>query len=108
LDAGRRRPAAAARGRAALRGRVHLARDLHGTATDRAAAARSRPLGRDRPLPRRGPQQPRPLASTRQSWQDAAVGQRYEVIRTEDPLETHLLVDHEAKARVALAPARGG
>ena len=33
---------------------------------------------------------------------------RYEVIRTEDPLETHLLVDHEAKARVVLAPARGG
>jgi galactose mutarotase-like enzyme len=36
------------------------------------------------------------------------VALRYEVIRTEDPLETHLLVDHEAKARVALAPARGG
>ena len=33
---------------------------------------------------------------------------RYEVIRTEDPLETHLLVDHEAKARVVLAPTRGG
>jgi galactose mutarotase-like enzyme len=33
---------------------------------------------------------------------------RYEVIRTEDPLETHLLVDHEAKARVVLAPGRGG
>ncbi|HSZ83543.1 MAG TPA: hypothetical protein VLA14_14755 [Polyangia bacterium] len=33
---------------------------------------------------------------------------RYEVIRTEDALETHLLVDHEAKARVVLAPARGG
>ena len=37
-----------------------------------------------------------------------AVGLRYEVIRTEDPLETHLLVDHEAKARVVLAPTRGG
>jgi galactose mutarotase-like enzyme len=37
-----------------------------------------------------------------------AVAGRYEVIRTEDPLETHLLVDHEAKARVVLAPARGG
>jgi galactose mutarotase-like enzyme len=37
---------------------------------------------------------------------DVAV--RYEVIQTEDPLETHLLVDHEAKARVVLAPARGG
>ncbi len=36
------------------------------------------------------------------------VGLRYEVIRTEDPLETHLLVDHEAKARVVLAPTRGG
>jgi galactose mutarotase-like enzyme len=36
------------------------------------------------------------------------VAARYEVIRTEDPLETHLLVDHEAKARVVLAPARGG
>jgi galactose mutarotase-like enzyme len=36
------------------------------------------------------------------------VAQRYEVMRTEDPLETHLLVDHEAKARVVLAPARGG
>jgi galactose mutarotase-like enzyme len=36
------------------------------------------------------------------------VAVRYEVIRTEDPIETHLLVDHEAKARVALAPARGG
>ena len=33
---------------------------------------------------------------------------RYEVIRTEDTLETHLLVDHEAKARVVLAPTRGG
>ena len=33
---------------------------------------------------------------------------RYEVIRTEDTLETHLLVDHEAKARVVLAPGRGG
>jgi galactose mutarotase-like enzyme len=37
-----------------------------------------------------------------------AVAVRYEVIRTEDPVETHLLVDHEAKARVVLAPARGG
>jgi galactose mutarotase-like enzyme len=36
------------------------------------------------------------------------VAVRYEVIRTEDPLETHLLVDHEAKARVVLAPTRGG
>lgn len=36
------------------------------------------------------------------------VAARYEVIRTEDSLETHLLVDHEAKARVVLAPARGG
>lgn len=36
------------------------------------------------------------------------MAQRYEVIRTEDPLETHLLIDHEAKARVVLAPARGG
>jgi len=36
------------------------------------------------------------------------VGLRYEVIRTEDPFETHLLVDHEAKARVVLAPTRGG
>jgi len=33
---------------------------------------------------------------------------RYEVIKTEDTLETHLLVDHEAKARVAVAPGRGG
>jgi galactose mutarotase-like enzyme len=33
---------------------------------------------------------------------------RYEVIRTQDPLETHLLLDHEANARVAVAPARGG
>ena len=33
---------------------------------------------------------------------------RYEVIQTQDPLETHLLVDHEAKARVVLAPTRGG
>lgn len=33
---------------------------------------------------------------------------RYEVLRTDDPIENHLLVDHEAKARVALAPARGG
>lgn len=33
---------------------------------------------------------------------------RYEVIRTEDPLENHLLVDHDSKARVALAPGRGG
>ena len=38
----------------------------------------------------------------------AAVALRYEVIRTEDPVETHLLVDHEAKARVVLAPTRGG
>jgi galactose mutarotase-like enzyme len=37
-----------------------------------------------------------------------AVALRYEVIRTEDPVETHLLVDHEAKARVVLAPTRGG
>jgi galactose mutarotase-like enzyme len=36
------------------------------------------------------------------------VAARYEVIRTEDPLETHLLVDHDAKARVVLAPTRGG
>jgi galactose mutarotase-like enzyme len=36
------------------------------------------------------------------------VALRYEVIQTQDLLETHLLVDHEAKARVALAPARGG
>jgi galactose mutarotase-like enzyme len=36
------------------------------------------------------------------------VAARYEVIRTEDPLETHLLLDHEAKARVVLAPTRGG
>jgi galactose mutarotase-like enzyme len=36
------------------------------------------------------------------------VAGRYEVIRTEDPLETHLLVDHEVKARVVLAPTRGG
>jgi galactose mutarotase-like enzyme len=36
------------------------------------------------------------------------VAGRYEVIQTQDPLETHLLVDHEAKARVVLAPARGG
>jgi galactose mutarotase-like enzyme len=36
------------------------------------------------------------------------VAGRYEVIRTEDLLETHLLVDHEAKARVVLAPTRGG
>ncbi|HVZ75482.1 MAG TPA: hypothetical protein VHJ20_24080 [Polyangia bacterium] len=33
---------------------------------------------------------------------------RYEVVRTQDPLETHLLLDHEAKARVAIAPPRGG
>jgi galactose mutarotase-like enzyme len=33
---------------------------------------------------------------------------RYEVVRTGDPLENHLLVDHVAKAHVALAPARGG
>jgi galactose mutarotase-like enzyme len=36
------------------------------------------------------------------------VAGRYEVIRTEDTLETHLLIDHEAKARVVLAPTRGG
>jgi galactose mutarotase-like enzyme len=36
------------------------------------------------------------------------VAGRYEVIRTEDALETHLLMDHEAKARVVLAPTRGG
>jgi galactose mutarotase-like enzyme len=33
---------------------------------------------------------------------------RYEVIRTQDPLETHLLLDHEANASVAIAPSRGG
>jgi galactose mutarotase-like enzyme len=33
---------------------------------------------------------------------------RYEVIQTDDPLETHLLLDHEAKARVVVAPPRGG
>ena len=33
---------------------------------------------------------------------------RYEVLRTHDALETHLLMDHEAKARVVVAPARGG
>jgi galactose mutarotase-like enzyme len=33
---------------------------------------------------------------------------RYEVLRTQDALETHLLMDHEAKARVVVAPARGG
>jgi galactose mutarotase-like enzyme len=38
----------------------------------------------------------------------AVVAGRYEVIQTQDPLETHLLVDHDAKARVVLAPARGG
>jgi len=48
------------------------------------------------------------LASRAQSWQDARVTARYEVIRTEDPIENHLLVDHETKARVAIAPARGG
>jgi galactose mutarotase-like enzyme len=37
-----------------------------------------------------------------------SVSARYEVIKTQDALETHLLVDHETKARVALAPARGG
>jgi galactose mutarotase-like enzyme len=36
------------------------------------------------------------------------VAGRYEVIRTDDKLETHLLVDHEAKARVVIAPTRGG
>jgi galactose mutarotase-like enzyme len=36
------------------------------------------------------------------------VAARYEVIRTEDPLETYLLVDHEVKARVVVAPTRGG
>jgi galactose mutarotase-like enzyme len=33
---------------------------------------------------------------------------RYEVLRTQDPLETHLLLDHETGASVAVAPARGG
>jgi galactose mutarotase-like enzyme len=33
---------------------------------------------------------------------------RYEVLRTDDPIENHLLVDHETKASVALAPGRGG
>jgi galactose mutarotase-like enzyme len=36
------------------------------------------------------------------------VAARYEVIRTDDPMETHLLLDHEAKARVVVAPPRGG
>jgi galactose mutarotase-like enzyme len=39
---------------------------------------------------------------------DAPVPGRYEVLRTQDPLETHLLLDHEAKARVVVAPPRGG
>ncbi len=33
---------------------------------------------------------------------------RYEVLRTQDPLETHHLVDHETRASVVVAPARGG
>lgn len=33
---------------------------------------------------------------------------RYEVIRTDDPIENHLLIDHDAQATVALAPPRGG
>jgi galactose mutarotase-like enzyme len=36
------------------------------------------------------------------------VAARYEVIPTDDPVENHLLVDHETKASVALAPTRGG
>lgn len=48
------------------------------------------------------------LASTPKAWHHARVAGRYEVIRTGDPLETHLLIDHEANARVVLAPPRGG
>jgi galactose mutarotase-like enzyme len=36
------------------------------------------------------------------------VAARYEVIRTDDPIENHLLIDHQAKASVAVAPGRGG
>jgi galactose mutarotase-like enzyme len=36
------------------------------------------------------------------------VAGRYEVIRTDDPIENHLLVDHETQASVAVAPGRGG
>jgi galactose mutarotase-like enzyme len=36
------------------------------------------------------------------------VAGRYEVLRTDDPIENHLLIDHEAQASVALAPGRGG
>ena len=36
------------------------------------------------------------------------VDRRYEVIRTDDPIENHLLIDHETQASVALAPGRGG
>src|SRR5262249_3427606 len=48
------------------------------------------------------------LPSCGQSWQYARVTARYEVLRTGDALENHLLVDNVAKAHVALAPARGG
>ena len=61
------------------------------------------------------PPRRRPASSPAGRWRARAklgtmprVAARYEVIRTEDPLETHLLVDHEAKARVVLAPTRGG
>jgi galactose mutarotase-like enzyme len=33
---------------------------------------------------------------------------RYAIERTSDPLETHVLVDHETDARVTVAPSRGG
>lgn len=33
---------------------------------------------------------------------------RYEIEHPSDPLETHVLVDHERNARVTVAPARGG
>jgi galactose mutarotase-like enzyme len=36
------------------------------------------------------------------------VAVRYEVTGTDDPVENHLLLDHQTKASVALAPARGG
>jgi galactose mutarotase-like enzyme len=36
------------------------------------------------------------------------VAGRYEVLPTEDPIENHLLIDHETQASVALAPGRGG
>jgi galactose mutarotase-like enzyme len=49
-----------------------------------------------------------PLAHSPKPWHHGAVAARYEVIRTDDPLETHLLLDHEAKARVVVAPPRGG